>query len=175
MTTPQESVYNGIPQDLRSGLELLHRDLGPVFYSRSDEEFQKYVELGILRRMPGSAPNSPAEYRFVASALEDLNGARPKPAKELPWEENPYTFDPARTRGQMIKLAPYMEDFVRHFAGKTITHSEFLEFIEGFRIGSPSNLLYELYKTGILSRLKKTNSKSNQYRLTKGVLDKFGD
>lgn len=163
-------VYQGIPSELRDSVELLRREFGDTFYSRDGEEFSQYVALEILRSTPGSGYNAPTQYSFTKEAIRDLN--KPKniqPMKKAKWGEKPYTFDPKQVNGQVRRLIPYMNEFVRYFGDKTFTSNDLTSFVEEFGIRSTAGLVRVLYESGVIRRL------DGNYRLTQSTLDNFGD
>ncbi len=168
-----EPAYSSMSQDVKRKVKELYTDFraGP-FYARNNAEFDELTRLGVLQSVPGSTPNSPTEYRFIPEVLKELGIEEEKPVQEVSWEERPYKFNPEKSEGQIRKLVPHMERFIRYFGTNAFTTHDFTDFAEDLDIWSPSGLLTVMYHKGILSRLK---AEKTQYKFTGTALEKFGD
>ena len=176
--TIAEYVYNGIPDELRESVLRLYKDFGTRFLSRGREELDRFSELGILHRTPGSSPNAPSEYRFVPEALREIETLLGRiRSSETEWEEKPYTFDSRKADGQIRLFMPYREEFIELFSGRTFTHRDFLQFIatEGIKDFRYSNMtLHALFLRGLL-RKRGYRYRQVEYEITDAALKAFVD
>ena len=176
MTTEQKPVYNGIPDDIRKAVTDLYEDFGRrPFYARDSEEFERYAELGILGRTPGYTPNSPVEYRFTFEAIRDIKSLH-ELQSESEWEQKPYRFN-IRRHDHLEFFMPFMKEFVISFRRTAFTHVEFAKFLDALPkyVGSPRNVLYNLFQRGALKRKRGYNNIPNEYTITDNVINHYGD